>query len=87
MFATTFFRTCRNRTLTNYIKVAVRSANKERLNPIKGRKKRTGCAILVPFLLLLCVRDTNRSYHITATLITDKLIGGNTHGKEKKSRA
>jgi hypothetical protein len=50
------------------IKVAVRSANKERQNPIKGRKKCTGCAIFVPFLLLLCVHDTNCSCHITATL-------------------
>jgi hypothetical protein len=48
--------------------VAVRSANKERQNPIKGKKKCAGCAIFVPFLLLLCVRDTNRSCHNTATL-------------------
>jgi hypothetical protein len=52
-----------------HLKVAVRSANKERQNPIKGKKKR-GVPIFVPFLLLLCVTRTVHGT-FTATLLAE----------------
>jgi hypothetical protein len=63
------------------LKVAVRSANRERQDPIKGRKKKkcTWCAIFVPFLLL-CVRDTNGS----PVFVINFLFRTVTHKCERK---